>query len=96
MVVAVVTPVVFVLGLLKNAIKALKLVVCKQLLYLSLYTVKHVKSHVTQIVVWPEPEPLWSNGTLAYWVRYRRKALVMARMINTLYLGLNVGIRLNR
>jgi hypothetical protein len=38
MTVAVVMPVVFVLRLLKNAIKILKLVVCKQFLYLSLYT----------------------------------------------------------
>ncbi len=70
MVVAVVTPVVLVLRLLKNAIKTLKLVVCEQCLYLILYTVKHkhIATHVTLIVAWPEPESLRSNGTPAYWV----------------------------
>jgi hypothetical protein len=68
MVVEVVTPVVFALRLLKNAMKKLKLVVCKQCLYLLLYLVKHNKIHITLIVAWPEPKTLWSNGTLAYWV----------------------------
>jgi hypothetical protein len=68
MVVAVVMPVVFVLWLLKNAIKTLKLVVCKQILYYLLFIAKHIKIHITLIVSWPEPKPLWSNGTPAYWV----------------------------
>ncbi len=66
MVVAVVTPVVFVLWLLKNAIKTLKVVVCKLIFYYLLYIVKHITIHVTQIVAWPGPKLLWSNGTPAY------------------------------
>ncbi len=68
MVVAVVMPVVFVLWLLKNAIKTLKLFVRKLILYYSLYIVKHITTHLTLIVSWLEPKPLWSNSTLAYWV----------------------------
>ncbi len=33
-----------------------------------------------RVVAWPEPEPLWSNGPQH--IGYRRKALVIARMIN--------------
>jgi hypothetical protein len=58
MVVAVMTPVVFVLRLLKNAIKTHKLVVCKQFMYLSICIVKPVAIHAMLIVVWPEPKPL--------------------------------------
>jgi hypothetical protein len=68
MVFVVVTPVVFVLRLLKNAIKTLKSVVCKQYLYLFLYIVKHIAIHVPLIVAWPEPKPHWSNRTPACWV----------------------------
>jgi hypothetical protein len=68
MVVAVVTPVVIVLGLLKITKKTLLLVVYKQCLYLLLCIVKHITTHVMLIVVWPKPEPLWANGTLTYWV----------------------------
>jgi hypothetical protein len=35
-----------------------------------------------QVVAWQEPEPLWSNGPRH--IGYRRKALVIARMINAL------------
>jgi hypothetical protein len=35
-----------------------------------------------QVVAWPEPEPLWSNQPRH--IGYRRKALVIARMINAL------------
>ncbi len=35
-----------------------------------------------RVVAWPKPEPLWSNGPRH--IGYRRKALVIARMINTL------------
>ncbi len=52
MVVAVVTPVVFVLWLLKNAIKTLKLVVCKLFLYYLIYIGKHITIRVTLIVSW--------------------------------------------
>jgi hypothetical protein len=64
MVVTVVMPVVSVLRLLKNAIKILKLVVCKQCLYLLLYIVKHIAIYVTLIVTWQEPKPFWSNGVV--------------------------------
>jgi hypothetical protein len=67
-VVVVVTPYVFALRLLKNAIETLKLVVCKQYVYLLLCIVKPIAICVTLIVAWPEPKPLWSNGTPAYWV----------------------------
>ncbi len=68
MVVAVVLPFVFLLRLLKNAIKTLKLVLCKQYLNLLLYIVQHVAIYVMLIVAWPEPEPLLPNGTLAFCV----------------------------
>jgi hypothetical protein len=67
-VMAVVTPVVFVLRLLKNAINTLNIVFCNQCLYLLLCIVKNIAVHVMLIVGWPEPQPLWSNGTPAYWV----------------------------
>jgi hypothetical protein len=63
--VAVVTPVVFVLRLLKKAIKTLKLIVCNLCLYLLLYIVKHIAIYVRLIVAWPEPKPLWLNGNPA-------------------------------
>ncbi len=69
MVVVVVMPVVFVLWLLKiNSIKKLILVACKLILHYLLYIIKHIKIHVMLILLWPEPKPLWSNGTPAYWV----------------------------
>jgi hypothetical protein len=63
MVVAVVTPVVFVLRLLKGAIKILKLVVCKQKFHFITIILKHNTIHVTLIVAWPEPES-WTAGSL--------------------------------
>jgi hypothetical protein len=42
------------------------------------------------VVSCPEPKPLWSNGPRH--IRYCRKALVIVRMILTLYQGQNVGI----
>jgi hypothetical protein len=36
-----------------------------------------------QVVWWPEPESLWSNGP--WHIGYRRKALVIVRTIHTLY-----------
>jgi hypothetical protein len=69
MVVAVGMPVVFVLRLLHNAIKTMKLVVCQQCLFLLLYIVKHkhIAIQVMLIVAWPEPKPLlvqWNLGIL--------------------------------
>jgi hypothetical protein len=66
MVAAVVTPVVFVLRLLKSAKKTLKLVICKQTYQFFTIIGKHTTTHIMLIVVWPEPKPLWSKGTLAY------------------------------
>ncbi len=82
--VSVVMPVVFVLRLLKNAIKTLKLVTCKQCLFLLLYIVKHIAIHVTLIVVWPESKQLWSNC---------RKALNVTKTVASLYWGRNIGIK---
>ncbi len=58
MVVAVVMPVVFcakATEILKNA-KKLKLIVFIANFYLKLYIVKHIKIHISLIVVWPEPK----------------------------------------
>ncbi len=68
MIVAVVMPVVFVLWLLKNAIKILKLIVCNLIVYYFLCFNKHITIYIMLIVSWPEPKPLWSYGTPAYWV----------------------------
>jgi hypothetical protein len=68
MVVVVVMPAVFVLRLLKNAIKKLKLVVCKKIFHLTTIIVKHTAIHVMLIVAWPEYELLWSIGSPAYQV----------------------------
>jgi hypothetical protein len=68
MVVAVMMLVVFVLRLLKNAIKTIKLVVRKQkFLFITIYCKTYYNSR-SVIVAWLEPEPLWSNRTPAYWV----------------------------
>ena len=58
MVVAVVTPVCFVLRLLKKEIKTLKLFGVYQKVYLLLYVIKHIVIHILLIVAWPEPK-LW-------------------------------------
>jgi hypothetical protein len=59
MVVVVVTPVVFcALRLLKKEIKTLKLVGGCQKVYVLLYVMKHIRIHISLIVVWPEPQ-LW-------------------------------------
>ncbi len=49
------------LRLLKNTIKTLKLVVCKQCLYLLLFIVKHIAIHVMLIVAWRETK-LYAAG----------------------------------
>ncbi len=54
MVVAVVTPVMFCAKATKKCKKTLRLVVCKQCLYLLLYIVKHIVIHVALIVAWLE------------------------------------------
>ncbi len=77
------------LRLLKKEIKTLKLVGGYQKNHLLLYVIKHIVIHISlievaqaRVVAWPEPEPLWSNGPRH--IGYRRKALVVARMINAL------------
>ncbi len=52
---------------LKNAIKTLKLVVCKQTFFFTINCKTYYNSHNASCS-WPEPKPLWSNGTPAYWV----------------------------
>jgi hypothetical protein len=59
MVVVVVTPFVFcakATEILTNAIKTLKLVVCKQKKYLQLFIAKHIVIRVLLIVAWPDPK----------------------------------------
>jgi hypothetical protein len=68
MVVANVRPVVFVLRLSKNAIKILKLVVCKKIFHFITIIVQHTTIQVMLIVAWPEHKPLWSIGSPAYQV----------------------------
>jgi hypothetical protein len=79
MVMGVVMPVVFLLRLLKNAIKTLKLVIFKQYLYLLLYIVQHIAIHVTLIVVGQSPNHF--GPTKPRHIGYRLKALVIARTI---------------
>ncbi len=58
-------------------------------LFITIYCKTYCNSYIancsvarSQVVTWPEPEPLWSNGPRH--IGYRRKALVITRMINTL------------
>ncbi len=89
----------FVLRLLKKEIKTLKLVGGYQKsLFITIYCKIYCNSYITncsvaraQVVVWPEPEPHWSNWPQH--IGYRQKALVIVRMINTLCWRLNVGFR---
>ncbi len=90
MVVAVVMPVVFCakatekrnentrisLWLLKSVFLT---IYCKT--YCNLY-IANCSVARARVVAWPEPKPLWSNGPRH--IGYRRKALVIARMINAL------------
>ncbi len=62
------------------------------MLYILLNIVKHITDQVALILAWPEPEPLWSNGTPSYWVSLES----IARTINTLYWDLKVGISKKR
>ncbi len=58
-------------------------------LFITVYCKTYCNSYIAnssvaraQVVAWLEPEPLWSNGPRH--IGYRRKALVIARMINAL------------
>jgi hypothetical protein len=90
MVVAVVMPVVF---CAKATVKRNKNIKINWWLPKSLFITIHCKTFCNsyiancsvaraRVVAWLEPEPLWSNGPRH--IGYRRKALVIARMINTL------------
>ncbi len=58
-------------------------------LFITIYCKTYCNSYIAngsvaraRVVAWPEPKPLWSNGPRH--IGYRRKALVIARMINAL------------
>ncbi len=92
MVVAVVMPVVFVLRILTNAIKILKLVVCKQKNHFITIIVKHTTIHVTLIVAWPEPKPLWSILEARH-IGYCQEADNVTKTVRSSYVGRNVGMK---
>ncbi len=92
MVVAVVTPVVFCAKATEKRNKNTKISwwLIKGL-FITIYCKTYCNSYIAncsvaraQVVAmaWPEPEPLWSNGPRH--IGYRRKAPVVARMINAL------------
>jgi hypothetical protein len=90
MVVVVVTPVVFCAKATEKRIKNTKIswwlpkslfiTICYKTYYNSYIANSSVAG--AQVVAWPEPEPLWSNGPRH--IGYRRKAFVIVRMINPL------------
>ncbi len=93
---AVVTPIMFCAKATEKKKKTLKLVSGYQKVYLLLYSIKHIVIHISlikvaraRVVAWRVPEPLWSNGPRH--IGYCRKALVIARMINALEWGQNIG-----
>jgi hypothetical protein len=90
MVVAVVMPVVFCAKATEKRNKNTKISWwLPKSLFITIYCKTYCNSYIAncgmaraRVVAWPEPEPLWSNGSLH--IGYRQKALVIARMINTL------------
>ncbi len=88
MVVAVVTPVVFCAKASEKRNKNTKLSWwLTKSLFITIYCKTYDNSYIAyssvaraQVVAWPEPKPLWSNGPRH--IGHRRKALVIARMIN--------------
>jgi hypothetical protein len=91
MVVPVVTPVVLCLMATENFNKNTKIsflhtmFVCSTIYCKTYYNSRIPSCSVdrARVVWWPEPEPLWSNGPRH--IGYHRKALVIVRMILTLY-----------
>jgi hypothetical protein len=88
MVVAVVMPVVFCAKATEKKHTKISSWLPKSL-FITLYCKTYCNSYIAnsrvaraQVVAWPEPEPLWSNGPRH--IGYRGKALVIARMIITL------------
>ncbi len=98
MVVAVVTPVVFCAKATERRNKNTKISWwLPKSLFITICYKTYCNSYIAnssvaraRVVAWPEPEPLWSNGPLH--IGYCWKALVIARIINTLEWGLNVGL----
>jgi hypothetical protein len=90
MVVAVVTPVVFCAKATEKRNKNTKINWwLPKSLFITICCKTYCNSYISnssvaqaRVVAWPEPEPLWSNGPRH--IGYRRKALVIARMINAL------------
>ncbi len=97
MVVVVVTPVVFCAKATEKRNKNTKISWwLPKILFRTIYCKTYCNSCIAnssvaraRVVAWPEPKPLWSNGPRH--IGYRRKALVIARMINALQCGLNAG-----
>ncbi len=90
MVVAVVTPVVFCAKATEKSDKNTKISRwLPKSLFITIYYKAYCNSYIAnssmaraQVVAWPEPKPLWSNGPQH--IGYCQKALVIARMINAL------------
>ncbi len=90
MVVAVVTPVVFCAKATERKNKITKISCLLQKSLFITFIVKHIVNPISliergraQVVAWPEPEPLLSNGP--WHIGYHRKAHVIVRTILTLY-----------
>jgi hypothetical protein len=87
MVVAVVTPVVFCAKATEKRKKSTKISWwLPKSLFITIYCKTYCNSYIAnssvaqaRVVAWPEPKSLWSNGP--WHIGYRRKALVIARMI---------------
>ncbi len=102
MVVAVVRPVVFCAKATENRNKNTKISWwLPKSLFITICYKTYCNSYITnssvaraRVVAWPEPKPLWSNEPRH--IGYCQKALVIARMINALEWGLNVGFSLKR
>ncbi len=90
MVVAVVTPVVFCAKATEKRNKNTKISWwLPKSLFITIYCKTYWCSYIAnssvaraQVVAWPKPKPLWSNGP--WHIGYHRKALVIARMIDAL------------
>jgi hypothetical protein len=90
MVVAVVTPVLFCAKAIEKRNKSTKISWwLPKSVFITIYCKTYCNSYIAncsvaraRVVVWLEPEPLWSNGPQH--IGYRRKALFIARMINAL------------
>ena len=91
MVVVVVTPIVFCAKATEKCNKNTKIrFLVAIVLIITMYCKTCCSSHIAnysvaqaQVVACPEPKPLWSNGPLH--IGYRRNALVIVRILLTLY-----------